>query len=202
MNASGKLAGQTLQQNLNFVKINPNPSEIPSTLLILRSPRNPTFLQIPKSTMAVKTIGLSGPSSSGKTTVSHLLQRIFPNVVYILHADDFCKEFDQIPAVNRYLDCDSPDAVDFERMAHVLDHMKSHDGIPPEDFQSWQDDVFPGQEEKALKGVSGSLIEGIKLELKQPGGELSLTKLVIWAAFFSSRSCRFGSDLIRRCSFD
>jgi uridine kinase len=39
--------------------------------------------------MKVVFIGLSGPSSSGKTTFAYLLKQIFPNVAYILHADDF-----------------------------------------------------------------------------------------------------------------
>jgi nicotinamide/nicotinate riboside kinase len=41
--------------------------------------------------MKVIFIGLSGPSSSGKTTLANLLKLIFPNVAYVLHAADFCK---------------------------------------------------------------------------------------------------------------
>jgi nicotinamide/nicotinate riboside kinase len=89
--------------------------------------------------MRVIFIGLSGPSGSGKTTLAHLLRHIFPNVVYILHADDFSKEFDQIPLVDGYLDCDGPIAVDFVRMAEVLGYMREHNGIPPSAFSSWQD---------------------------------------------------------------
>lgn len=87
--------------------------------------------------MTVKIIGLSGPSSSGKTTLAlaYILQRILPNVIYILHADDFCKEFDHIPTVNGHLDYNGPDAVDFMRMGEVLDHMKSHDGNSLSGFQ-------------------------------------------------------------------
>jgi nicotinamide/nicotinate riboside kinase len=33
-------------------------------------------------------IGISGPSSSGKTTLSRLLRDIFPNT-FIVHEDDF-----------------------------------------------------------------------------------------------------------------
>jgi nicotinamide/nicotinate riboside kinase len=33
-------------------------------------------------------IGISGPSSSGKTTLARLLRDIFPNT-FILHEDDF-----------------------------------------------------------------------------------------------------------------
>ena len=133
--------------------------------------------------MTVKVIGLSGPSSCGKTTLAYLLQGILPNVAHILHADDFCKEFDQIPTVNGYLDCDGPNAVDFEHMARVLDHMRSHDGIPPADFKSWQDEVFPGQEEKALKIVSMELIDNLKSKVQKSGVDLQATKLVILDGF-------------------
>jgi nicotinamide/nicotinate riboside kinase len=138
--------------------------------------------------MTVKIIGLSGPSSSGKTTLAYLLQRIFPNAAFILHADDFCKEFDDIPTVNGYLDCDGPDAIDFLRMAQVLDHMKSHDGIPPEDFKSWQDDVFPGQDEKALRTVPTAVIQSLRSEVSQSGLDFSSTKLVILDGFLLFRN--------------
>lgn len=36
-------------------------------------------------------VGVSGASSSGKTTLSKLLRDIFPNT-FILHEDDFYKE--------------------------------------------------------------------------------------------------------------
>lgn len=36
-------------------------------------------------------VGISGASSSGKTTLSRLLRDIFPNT-FILHEDDFFKE--------------------------------------------------------------------------------------------------------------
>jgi nicotinamide/nicotinate riboside kinase len=112
--------------------------------------------------MKVIFIGLSGPSSSGKTTLAYLLKHIFPNVAYILHADDFCKEFDEIPTVNGYLDCGGPDAIDYIRMTSVLDHMRSHGGLPPEDFKSWQDEVFPGQEEKALLTVPKGVVDNLR----------------------------------------
>jgi hypothetical protein len=89
-------------------------------------------------------------------------QTNFPNVAYILHADDFCKEFDKIPTVNGYLDCDGPDAIDYARMANILDHMRGHIGLPPEDFKSWQDEVFPGQEEKSLLTVPKEVVDNLR----------------------------------------
>lgn len=86
--------------------------------------------------------GLSGPSSSEKTTLAHILCQLLPNSS-ILHADDFCKEFEHIPLVNGYLDCDGPDGIDYARMAKILDHMKAHHGNLPHGFESWQDECFP-----------------------------------------------------------
>lgn len=45
-------------------------------------------------------IGISGCSSSGKTTLARLLRDIFPNT-FILHEDDFYKPDDQqVPPSN------------------------------------------------------------------------------------------------------
>ena len=52
--------------------------------------------------------------------------------------------------MNGYLDCDGPDAIDYNRMAEVLDYLRAHDRAPPPDFKSCQDEVFSGQEVKAL----------------------------------------------------
>lgn len=100
--------------------------------------------------------------------------------------------------MNGYLDCDGPDAVDFVHMAQVLDHMKSHGGVPPEDFKSWQVEVFPAQEEKALKSVPRSLVEGLKSEVEGSRIDLSLTKLVVLDGFllFHNLEIRARLDLM------
>jgi nicotinamide/nicotinate riboside kinase len=49
--------------------------------------------QPPKPRRAI-TIGISGCSSSGKTTLARLLRDMFPNT-FILHQDDFYKPEDQ-----------------------------------------------------------------------------------------------------------
>jgi len=71
--------------------------------------------------------GLSGPVSAGKMTLAHILNDIFaPHITLIFHRDDFCKEFNQVPTVNGHLDADGPAGVDFEKMGHVLDHVKGN----------------------------------------------------------------------------
>lgn len=119
-----------------------------------------------KSMSNVIFVGLSGPSSSGKTTLAHVLCQIFPNSM-ILHADDFCKDFDQIPIVNGYLDCDSPQGVDFTRMIEILDYMKCHNGRLPEGFESWQANVFPEQQRKAMELASTELMEKMRTKVQQ-----------------------------------
>lgn len=151
--------------------------------------------------MPVIFIGLSGPLSAGKTTLAYLLRQIFPDVAFLLHADDFCKEFEDIPTVNGYLDCDGPDAVDFVRMVEVLDYMKEHDGIPPSSFSSWQDDVFPSQEEKALQTVSQSLVHRLQTKVQQSGLDLSSTRIVLVDGFLLYQNPLIRSKLDIRLFF-
>lgn len=124
-------------------------------------------------------IGLSGPSSTGKTTLAHLLNQVFPSVVLILHADDFCKEFKDLPTVNGYLDADGPDGVDFPRMVQVLDYIKGNAGKPPMDFKSWQADVFPGYDKIALELVPEQLLTELSAKVKSSGVDFAKAKLVI-----------------------
>lgn len=93
--------------------------------------------------MPVLLIGLSDPASAGKTTLAHLLSNVFsPRIVRILHGDDFCKEFNQIPIVNGYLGADGPHGVDFKKMGSILDPVTANHGWTPIGFKSCQADVF------------------------------------------------------------
>jgi uridine kinase len=102
----------------------------------------------------------------GENHISYLLQHIFPNIAYILHADDFCKEFADIPTMNGNLDCDGPGAIDYVLMPDVLDELKEHRGMPSSTGRSWQEEVFPRRTENAVESadreVIGGLSEGIK----------------------------------------
>jgi hypothetical protein len=40
--------------------------------------------------------------------------------------------------------------------------MTGHNGLPPEDFKSWQDEVFPGQEEKSLLTVPKEVVDNLR----------------------------------------
>lgn len=115
-------------------------------------------------------IGLSGPASAGKTTLAHLLRRVFtPCISHILHGDDFCREFAQIPTRDGYLDADGPAGVDFVRMGEVLDFVKGNGGRTPGDFESWQADVFAGQVEKALELAGDEVVIEMRKEVEGSG---------------------------------
>ena len=135
--------------------------------------------QSTSSTGNVILIGISGPSSAGKTTLAHLLSQVFPSIVRILHADDFCREIEDLPIVNGYPNADGPDGVDFVRMAQVLDYIKANAGKTPPDFQSWQADVFPGQDEIALKLVSSEVLAELCRRVQASGIDFESSKMVV-----------------------
>lgn len=105
-------------------------------------------------------LGISGPSSAGKTTLAHLLARVFsPSVQLLLHGDDFCKDLSLLPNYNGYLDADGPAGVDFENLIETLDYVKANGGQPPKNFKSWQSDVFPGHKASALQMISQDMLK-------------------------------------------
>lgn len=82
------------------------------------------------------------------------------------------------------MDCDGPDAIDYVRIANVLDHMRGHNGLPPEDFKSWQDEVFPGQEEKALLIVPKEVVVNLRDQvLSKENLDFKSLKLVLADGF-------------------
>ncbi|KAK7206178.1 nicotinamide riboside kinase 1 [Myxozyma melibiosi] len=74
-------------------------------------------------------IGLSGPSSSGKSTLSRLLVQLFPHS-FILHEDDFYKPESEIPVVNGVENWDCPEAIDFESLKRALAYIKENAKLP------------------------------------------------------------------------
>jgi uridine kinase len=122
------------------------------------------------SELPVLLIGLSDPASAGKITLAHLLSNVFsPHIVCILRGDDFCKEFNQIPIVNGYLDADGPHGVDFKKIGPILDYLKANHGWTPIGFRSWQAEVFPGQHSRALELVSEDVLQELRKKVNECG---------------------------------
>jgi nicotinamide/nicotinate riboside kinase len=91
-------------------------------------------------------IGISGVSSSGKTTLARLLRDIFPNT-FVLHEDDFYKTDADIPInkeAGNVADWDCLEAIDLPALASALNFIKVN-GMPPPDLVSKEDknDVGP-----------------------------------------------------------
>ncbi|EMC94907.1 hypothetical protein BAUCODRAFT_148958 [Baudoinia panamericana UAMH 10762] len=83
-------------------------------------------------------VGMSGPSSSGKTTLARLIRDVFPNV-FLLHEDDFYKPEAELPKhPSGVLDWDALESINMPKLQHALQYIREH-GMPPPDFESYQD---------------------------------------------------------------
>ncbi|KAF2478969.1 P-loop containing nucleoside triphosphate hydrolase protein [Neohortaea acidophila] len=91
-------------------------------------------------------VGISGVSSSGKTTLARLLRDIFPNS-FVLHEDDFYKPDAEIPvneAAGGVADWDCLEAINLPQFEKALSHIREH-GMPPPDLVSKEDKNSVGQ---------------------------------------------------------
>ncbi|KAK3842487.1 MAG: P-loop containing nucleoside triphosphate hydrolase protein [Linnemannia gamsii] len=134
----------------------------------------------------VITIGLSGPSSGGKTTVSRYLRKILPNST-IVHQDDFYKPEAQLPIDPKtgLANWDCPDAIDFSALISTLLHVKQH-GVFPEGFDSLEDKNPVGSKEVSTPiadDVLGGLSDKIIAQIRKEGVNVAATKFVILDGF-------------------
>lgn len=91
-------------------------------------------------------VGISGVSSSGKTTLARLLRDIFPNT-FVLHEDDFYKTDNEIPINEKaggVADWDCLEAINLPAFEQALSHIKKH-GMPPPDLSSKEDKNSVGE---------------------------------------------------------
>ena len=85
-------------------------------------------------------LGISGPSSSGKTTLARLLRDIFPTA-FVLHEDDFYKTDAEIPlntSAGNVQDWDCLESLDVPAFENALKYIRTH-GVPPPNLLSKED---------------------------------------------------------------
>jgi nicotinamide/nicotinate riboside kinase len=115
-----------------------------------QTPRHPPIL-----------IGLSGPSSSGKTTIARLLRNLLPLRTLILHQDDFYRAEEELPFRAGHRDWDCAEAIDLEGFTAALAYIRKRGHIPPDlDSKEDQNDVGPSP-------VSDTEVERLKGEMQQ-----------------------------------
>ncbi|KAL6703314.1 ribosylnicotinamide kinase [Coniothyrium glycines] len=90
-------------------------------------------------------VGISGPSSSGKTTLSRLLRDIFPPAsLFILHLDDFYLPDADIPVKHGLKDWDCLESLQLHELKQALRHIKEH-GHSPQWLVSKEDQNSVGE---------------------------------------------------------
>lgn len=107
------------------------------------------------STRRCLLVGISGVSSSGKTTLARLLRDIIPNT-FILHEDDFYKTDKEIPIKNGVADWDCLESINLPEFEQTLKFIKDKGALPP-DFQSKEDQNSVGE-----AGVNKDVVEQLK----------------------------------------
>ncbi|KAL7266086.1 ribosylnicotinamide kinase [Rhizina undulata] len=120
-------------------------------------------------------LGISGLTSSGKTTLSRLLRSIFPESS-ILHEDDFFVSDDSLPIVGGLQDWDCVEAIKFSSLIQTLDHLISH-GVLPLEFQSKEDQNAIGE-----VGVTEQEVE-VQRKKARDSGVLGVRRVVILDGF-------------------
>ena len=118
-------------------------------------------------------LGLSGPSSSGKTTLARLLRTIFSPHVQILHQDDFYRPEAELPIRHGLRDWDCAEALDIPSMIAALRFIRQH-GRLPDDLVSKEDQNAVGE-----SGVSEDEVEEIRQAVQQRCKERGLMERAI-----------------------
>lgn len=125
-------------------------------------------------------LALSGPTSSGKTTIANALSTIFSNSL-IIHADDFYKSDSQIPLKDGLQDWDCADSLDLEKFWGVLQDVKNGGEVPIDLVH--QGGIEDGVHGHTVKGMSEDVIKVLRAEVEAWPEVLKRRKLVIVDGF-------------------
>jgi len=110
-------------------------------------------------------VGISGPSSSGKSTLARLLRTIIPNS-FILHQDDFYKAEEDIPKDDEtgYTNWDCAGALDMLAFVNAMRYIRQNDGKFPPTLDSKED-----QNELGQSGVPDHVVQIMQNEVVAQG---------------------------------
>ena len=121
-----------------------------------------------QTTMKPLLIALSGPSSSGKTTLARLLRDVLSPNLIILHQDDFYRPEAELLVRHGLRDWDCAEAIDLEAFLSTLHFIKEHGKLPP-DLNSKEDQNAVGE-----SGVSANDLEFAKSEMSRKWKDYNL----------------------------
>ncbi|KAL9089056.1 MAG: hypothetical protein Q9165_005869 [Trypethelium subeluteriae] len=158
----------------------------------------PSIDQNSSVSVAPLLIGLSGPSSSGKTTLARQLKRILPNTS-ILYQDDFYLEDSRIPLrtvakrhevtgeilrsssgeieTHQIQDWDCVEALDISGLHDALSHVKEHGNIPQLKSIQDQNAVGSGGE------IESAIIDELREHVLENAPSLKERRIVIVDGF-------------------
>ncbi|KAL2046804.1 hypothetical protein N7G274_000822 [Stereocaulon virgatum] len=149
---------------------NTHPSEPTPT----SAPPSSSQSTLPNPTNDPLLLALTGPTSSGKTTLATALRQIFPPPYSLtIHADDFYKPDSLVPVKDGVQDWDCAGAMDLEKFEGVLRAVKGWKG--DEGLEGLQGLLrqgnFEGEEGPmdgvhGVKGISAGVVERLRREVE------------------------------------
>ncbi|KAH8195732.1 hypothetical protein TruAng_010110 [Truncatella angustata] len=111
-------------------------------------------------------VGISGASSSGKTTLARLLRDIFPNT-FILHEDDFYKPENELPTRDGLVDWDCAESISVPDMTRALKHIRAEGTFPVSRTMSTASRTEHGRAPPGMV-LHGNLDNGLTKPTPQP----------------------------------
>lgn len=79
--------------------------------------------------MAVQIIAIAGGTGSGKSTLAYGLLGKFPELIEIVHFDDYQKLEPDVPIHQGMRNWDHPDAIDFDQLIHDLNQLRNGNDV-------------------------------------------------------------------------